>query len=86
MITAIQGKMARGAMDWSLREVAERAGVNINTVIRFEAGSDPKSSKRDAIEEVFLAEGFVFSLDGYSITAPKNLKPVYKQTADREAA
>lgn len=74
MITAIQCKMARGALDWSLREVAERVGVNINTIIRFEAGSDPKSSIRDGIETVFVDAGMIFHPDGKTVTDTREPK------------
>ena len=36
MITPVQSKMARAAVGWSTRELAERAGVGATTVNRFE--------------------------------------------------
>jgi transcriptional regulator with XRE-family HTH domain len=82
MITAKQCKMARGALGWSLREVAEKVGVNINTVIRFETGSDPISSIRDGIADVFMAAGLVIHPDGITVSDPRPLlKPKIRKAA-----
>lgn len=82
MITALQCKMARACLDWSIRELAEAVGYNMNTVIRFEAGGDPKASTRDAIERVFTKKGFRFHDDGLTVTSPVHLKPVWKPLRD----
>jgi transcriptional regulator with XRE-family HTH domain len=39
MITPSQIRMARAALGWGVRELAERAGVAANTVSRFENAS-----------------------------------------------
>ena len=36
MITPSQVRMARAALGWGVRELAEKAGVAVNTVSRFE--------------------------------------------------
>jgi len=49
--------MARAALGWTLQDLAERAGVNLNTVARFEAGREVKSGTIDRFESVFSAAG-----------------------------
>jgi DNA-binding XRE family transcriptional regulator len=68
MITARQCKMARGALDLSLRQIAETIGHNMNTIIRFEAGHDLRASIRDKIEVLFTQAGIVFHPDGRTVT------------------
>jgi DNA-binding XRE family transcriptional regulator len=86
MITALQSKMARACLDWPIRTLSERVGVNQNTIIRFEAGGDPRASIRDKIEAVFVEEGFAFPLDGFTVTSPAHLKPIYKPISYKRAA
>jgi DNA-binding XRE family transcriptional regulator len=86
MITALQCKMARACLEWSIRELAEKVEVNPNTIIRFEDGGDPKSSIRDRIEKVLTKQGFVFDADGFTATAPVHLKPVFKPQNYKRAA
>lgn len=64
MITAVQMKMARAALNWPVKELADRVGVNANTIIRIEGGGDPKASIRDKIERVFMAEGIELGVNG----------------------
>jgi transcriptional regulator with XRE-family HTH domain len=49
--------MARAALNWTVRELATKAGVNKNTVSRFEAGKDILSSSLAQIEKVLIDEG-----------------------------
>jgi transcriptional regulator with XRE-family HTH domain len=58
---AVQLRMARSAMGWGVREVAEKAGVTANTVSRIELGADAKQSTIDAIRRVFEAHGIEFT-------------------------
>lgn len=37
-MTPIQCKMARAALDWTVKDLAAKAQVGISTVVRFEAG------------------------------------------------
>jgi transcriptional regulator with XRE-family HTH domain len=39
MVTSSQLRAARGLLDWTIRELAERAGVHHNTVYRAENGA-----------------------------------------------
>jgi len=56
----IQMKMARVAVGWGVRELAEAAGVTANTVTRIENGSDAKQSTIDAIRAALEAAGVEF--------------------------
>ena len=58
---AVQLRMARSAMGWGVRELAEKAGVTANTVSRIELGADAKQSTIEAIRRVFEAHGVEFT-------------------------
>jgi len=55
-----QMRMARAALGWGVRDLAEKAGVTANTVTRIENGSDAKRSTLDAIRSTFEAAGLEF--------------------------
>jgi transcriptional regulator with XRE-family HTH domain len=57
---AVQLRMARAAMGWGVRDLAEKAGITANTVTRIELGADAKQSTIDAIQRVFEAAGVEF--------------------------
>ncbi len=52
--------MARAALKWSTQELAERAGVGVNTVNRFEDGQDARVSSVDKIRSVLEGAGIEF--------------------------
>jgi len=52
--------MARAALGWTLKELAERAGINMNTISRYEAGAEVMSGTLEKIEDVLRLEGVVF--------------------------
>jgi transcriptional regulator with XRE-family HTH domain len=58
---AIQLKMARAAVGWGVRELAEKAGVTANTVTRIENGADAKQSTMDALQRALEAAGVEFT-------------------------
>jgi transcriptional regulator with XRE-family HTH domain len=58
---AVQLRMARAAVRWGVRELAEKAGVTANTVSRIELGADAKQSTIDAIRRVLEAAGVEFT-------------------------
>ncbi len=60
-MNAIQLKMARAAVGWGVRELAERAGVTANTVTRIENGADSKKSTMDALQKALEAAGVEFT-------------------------
>jgi len=63
-MNAVQMRMARAAVGWGVRELAERSGVTANTVTRIENGSDAKASTLAAIQAAFEAAGILFLASG----------------------
>lgn len=59
-MTPVQMKMARAAVGWGVRELAEAAGVTANTVTRIENGADAKQSTVDAIRRALESAGVEF--------------------------
>jgi transcriptional regulator with XRE-family HTH domain len=57
---AIQLRMARAAIGWGVRELAEKAGVTANTVTRIENGADAKQSTINALQRALEAAGIEF--------------------------
>lgn len=57
---AVQIKMARAALGWGVRDLAEKAGVTANTVTRIENGADAKQSTVDAMKKAMEAAGVIF--------------------------
>ena len=53
-------RMARAALGWTLKELADKAGVNMNTISRYEAGAEILSGTMEKLEQVLRAEGVVF--------------------------
>jgi transcriptional regulator with XRE-family HTH domain len=70
MIMAVQSKMARAALGWGVRDVAKAAGVNVNTVSRFEGGQNVTVSTIERIRAAFEAAGVKFLKNG-GVEPPK---------------
>jgi transcriptional regulator with XRE-family HTH domain len=51
--------MARAALGWTLKDLADRAEVNLNTISRYEAGFEILTGTMQKIEEVLRREGVV---------------------------
>ena len=61
MISAEQCRAARGLLDWSQQELADRAGVGIVTVRQVEAGvKKPRRATLDVIRRAFEQAGVDF--------------------------
>jgi transcriptional regulator with XRE-family HTH domain len=60
-IKAIHVRMARAAVGWGVRELAEKAGVTANTVTRIENGADAKQSTLDSLQRALEAAGVEFT-------------------------
>ena len=56
--------MARAGLGWSLVELAQRAGVNPNTLSRYERGKDVLTGIMLKTEKVLRAEGVLFEEEG----------------------
>ena len=60
-VTSAQVKMARAALDWSVRDLAEATGLHRNTISNVEVGryaGDPATLQK--IEKVLVAAGVEF--------------------------
>ncbi|WCK77537.1 helix-turn-helix domain-containing protein [Agrobacterium fabrum] len=73
----VQCRMARIALEWGVRELAEAADVSTNTVTRFEKGDELKQRTVDAMRTAMEAMGIVFVeagdiVDGYGVTVRSN--------------
>ena len=60
MISGLQVKLGRTALGWSVRELADQAQVNFNTVSRFENGAGVHGRTVEALETALIAAGVVF--------------------------
>ena len=60
MLTGTQIKMARAAVGWGVRELAEKAGVNPNTVNRIENGRDAMAGTLSKIQVALESAGVEF--------------------------
>ena len=58
---AVQLRMARAAVGWGVRELAERAGITANTVTRIENGADAKQSTMGRLQGALEAAGVEFT-------------------------
>jgi len=59
MLTREQLRMARAALNWSVRELASRAGVAANTVSRYENGSDAYGDTLLKLRRTLEAAGII---------------------------
>lgn len=57
---AAQCKMARAAVGWGVRELADAAKVSSDTVVRFERGETLRERTVDAIRDALEKAGVVF--------------------------
>jgi predicted transcriptional regulator len=62
MITPAQIRAARGLLDWTQPDLADRAGLSKNSLIKIERGtSDPKASTLLAIQRALEEAGVQFT-------------------------
>ena len=60
MITRLQVRMARAALGWGVRDLANKAGVSPNTVSRFENGAGARVDTLGQIQDVLERAGIIF--------------------------
>lgn len=60
MITRLQVRMARAALGWGVRDLADRAGLAPNTVSRFENGAGARVDTLAQIQETLERGGVIF--------------------------
>lgn len=63
-ITALQSRMARAALGWSIRETADRVHVGVNTLSRFESGGRAYTSTPDTLQAAYETAGVEFLAKG----------------------
>jgi transcriptional regulator with XRE-family HTH domain len=59
-LTPVQCKMARAAVGWGVRELAEAAKVSVDTISRFERGDALRERTVDDIQRTLEAAGVEF--------------------------
>lgn len=59
-MNANQLRMARAALRWSVRDLAEKSGITANTISRIENGSDTRTSTVEALKRALEEGGVVF--------------------------
>ncbi|MFC3126109.1 helix-turn-helix domain-containing protein [Pseudoroseomonas globiformis] len=64
LISAAQCRMARAALGLSLRELAEAAGISVNTLSRIEGDGNVTSRTLGRVQSVLSEGGAVFRRDG----------------------
>lgn len=60
MIGREQVKMARAALGWGVRDLAEKAGVTANTISRYENGADALGETLGKMQRALEAAGVEF--------------------------
>lgn len=60
MVTSAQIRAARGLLNWTVRELAERAGVHRNTITRIETEATSPGHASAAIQAALEAAGVEF--------------------------
>jgi transcriptional regulator with XRE-family HTH domain len=56
-------RMARAGLGWTLIDLAERSGVNPNTISRYEQGQEGMVGKLRKLEAALRAAGVIFTED-----------------------
>lgn len=64
MLSPLQSRLARAALNWSIREAATAAGVGFNTLARFEVGGETYASTLQKIRAAYEAAGVAFVAAG----------------------
>ena len=57
-------RMARAALNWALRDLENKSGVNRNTISRYESGKEILSGSLRTLERVFVEAGITFVEEG----------------------
>jgi transcriptional regulator with XRE-family HTH domain len=84
MIDASQCRAARGLLDWSQQELAEKAGVGVVTIRQLEASiHEPRRATLDVIRRAFEAAG-VELIDENGGGAGVRLRKAQKKTKPTE--
>jgi transcriptional regulator with XRE-family HTH domain len=71
----VQCKMARAAVGWGVRELAQEAGVAADTIVRFEHGEPLRDQTVVALQQALEAAGIEFtngSAPGVRLKPPRD--------------
>lgn len=60
MVTSAQVRAARGLLNWTVRDLAERSGVHRNTITRVETETTGPGHSHAAIRAALEAAGVIF--------------------------
>jgi transcriptional regulator with XRE-family HTH domain len=78
LITIPQIKAARGLLDWTQEDLANRAGLHVDQVRKFEIGKAQKIGILDAIYKAFTAQGLDF-VDGGVVQRKYEIRTLHGQ-------
>lgn len=59
-VTSAQFRMARAALEWTVRDLAAKAGVHRNTIARIEAGEASHGPTLAAVQRALEDAGIIF--------------------------
>ncbi|CAN7718698.1 helix-turn-helix transcriptional regulator [Mesorhizobium caraganae] len=60
MVTSAQVRAARGLLNWTVRDLAEKSGVHRNTVTRIETEATTPGHSIAAVQKAFESAGVEF--------------------------
>ncbi len=63
MMSPVHLRMARAALDLTVRDLANKAKTNKDTISRYEAGREVLSGTIDKLEKVLWSAGIIFILE-----------------------
>jgi transcriptional regulator with XRE-family HTH domain len=56
----MQLRMARAALNWTVRDLEKKTGIGRNTISRFEAGHDILANSLDCMQRTLEGAGIIF--------------------------
>lgn len=70
MVSMVQVRMARAALGWTVKELAERSGVHKNTILRLEAGLPAQNATVRIVQRTLEDAGLEFILAEEGVGGP----------------
>jgi transcriptional regulator with XRE-family HTH domain len=81
MVTPAQCRAARGLLDWSQQDLADKARIGVVTVRQLEAGiHEPRRATLDVVRRCFEAAGIEFIDENGGGPGVRSKKPHKKRT------
>lgn len=78
-LTALQCRMARVALDWTVRQLARQAGLSLATVSRFENGQSLAPERAARLRDVFTDAGIVLVEEDEAAGAGLRLSKTFRK-------